>query len=91
VPTYTPTETPTPTNTPLPTFTPTHTATPDSSCGPLSQEAENALLFGSFNIFNDEDASGGQYIKPGVYAPSGSGNSFFVTIDGLPDDSDGYH
>ena len=119
-PTPTPTDTPTETNTPLPTFTPTPTDTPDSSCGPLFQEAEDAILSGSFSVLNDASASGGQYIKSGgysnsiinnpdqasfcftvttpgtyqlvgrVYAPSSGGDSFFVTIDGLPNDSNVY-
>ena len=83
-----PTPTPTPTNTLLPTFTPSPIATPDSGCGPSSQDAEDAILSGSFSVLNDTSASGGQYIKPGGYSNGIIGNNgqarfcFTVTTPG---------
>ena len=68
--------TPTPTNTPVPP-TPTHTPTPppNGTCGPLTQEAEDAQLSGSFSIGTDSSASNGQYITAGGYSNSIDNNN----------------
>ncbi|GAB4525995.1 MAG: hypothetical protein OHK0046_42360 [Anaerolineae bacterium] len=67
----TPTPTPTATQTATPTATPT---TPASTCGPLSQQGENAQITGNFAVVSDGAALNGQYI----HIPDGAGNSFLA-------------